>query len=95
MLEAAEEACCGWGFWAGLALQGGPYPFGVDPIWHGSKSELPYLNSLKMKMSIVLGAPTPPPFPPPLPERCLDGEAARPGLRSHVPRQYRQPSTQV
>ncbi len=36
-------------------MSAGPYPFGVDPVWHGSKSELPYLNSMKMKMSIILG----------------------------------------
>lgn len=31
------------------------YPFGVDPIWFATKNELNYINSLKMKLSVIFG----------------------------------------
>jgi len=31
------------------------YPIGIDPAWYLAKNELAFMNSLKMKISVILG----------------------------------------
>ena len=31
------------------------YPVGIDPAWYGAQREINYINSLKMKVAVILG----------------------------------------
>lgn len=51
-----DKKLCPSAFTTGLGqTHSAPFPIGIDPAWHGTRTELTFLNSIKMKLSIILG----------------------------------------
>eukprot|EP00484_Ammonia_sp_Unknown_P000463 CAMPEP_0197022794 /NCGR_PEP_ID=MMETSP1384-20130603/3605_1 /TAXON_ID=29189 /ORGANISM="Ammonia sp." /LENGTH=875 /DNA_ID=CAMNT_0042450897 /DNA_START=137 /DNA_END=2764 /DNA_ORIENTATION=- len=65
MINGFNKSQWGYGFDTDVTVAGVPsvvyfqkrgvYAFGIDPVWHGLDNQLTYENSLKMKLSVIIG----------------------------------------
>ena len=53
--SGADPAATGVYLNWGASTQGKPQGCAPDPAWHGANNELLFLNSLKMKLSVLIG----------------------------------------